>query len=584
MELPDKLAVQMNSGFCAAWQSSQAWAVLNLTFDTSDGFIQLWRTWIQDAQRPHMLHFVGICSDPQTLLNTPASSAEATALANALQAIDFTGKTTFHRIWLNEGRVCLTLCVGPMKQALSELGAPFDFVYACPLPTDPWLPKLIARRCHRGTRVTISDTMPLDLDAWTSQGFKTKTYEASAPDLMGKPGSTHTSVQSLTFNPAWQINQTRQSPAVHLKQPGRCAVVGAGLAGATVAHALAVRGWQVQVFEQASHAAAGASGLPVGLIAPHRSRNDDLQSQLSRSGVRLMLDLARRYLCEGQDWGCSGILELARDPALRSIPSSSHWHALGAWIKPAELVKALLQHPNIAFIGNGEVQQIKRNGQGWNVQTATNEIAWHADCVVVTNAFGLGRLLHSCKLQSELPQLAGLHRVFGTVSHGTYAQTGQQNLEQHQPSHPVNGNGSYIPNVPTPWGPQWFTGATFTTDPELATDIASQRQANFARLSALLPATALSLQQAFEQGGVNHWSGERCVTQDRLPLVGPVDPVNLPGLWCSVGMGSKGLSLSSLCAEVLVARLCGEPLPIELRLAKALDVARYARQRTRQVG
>ena len=35
-------------------------------------------------------------------------------------------------------------------------------------------------------------------------------------------------------------------------------------------------------------------------------------------------------------------------------------------------------------------------------------------------------------------------------------------------------------------------------------------------------------------------------------------------------MGSRGLSFAALCAELLVARLHGEPLPVEQRLADAL--------------
>jgi tRNA 5-methylaminomethyl-2-thiouridine biosynthesis bifunctional protein len=36
-------------------------------------------------------------------------------------------------------------------------------------------------------------------------------------------------------------------------------------------------------------------------------------------------------------------------------------------------------------------------------------------------------------------------------------------------------------------------------------------------------------------------------------------------------MGSRGLSFSALCAELLAARMGGEPLPVEAKLADALD-------------
>ena len=52
------------------------------------------------------------------------------------------------------------------------------------------------------------------------------------------------------------------------------------------------------------------------------------------------------------------------------------------------------------------------------------------------------------------------------------------------------------------------------------------------------------------------------------------DRFELPGLWLSTAMGARGLTLSLLCAELLAARLHGEPLPLDVRLARALGTER----------
>lgn len=39
-------------------------------------------------------------------------------------------------------------------------------------------------------------------------------------------------------------------------------------------------------------------------------------------------------------------------------------------------------------------------------------------------------------------------------------------------------------------------------------------------------------------------------------------------------MGARGLTLAPLCGELLAARLQGEPLPLDARLAKALGTER----------
>ncbi|MEG2977532.1 MAG: FAD-dependent cmnm(5)s(2)U34 oxidoreductase, partial [Comamonas sp.] len=68
----------------------------------------------------------------------------------------------------------------------------------------------------------------------------------------------------------------------------------------------------------------------------------------------------------------------------------------------------------------------------------------------------------------------------------------------------------------------------------------------------------------------------RCAAYDRLPLAGPAGEAadDLPGLWVLTGLGSRGLTLSMLCGELLAARLHGEPLPLDAKLAQSLGTQR----------
>ena len=72
----------------------------------------------------------------------------------------------------------------------------------------------------------------------------------------------------------------------------------------------------------------------------------------------------------------------------------------------------------------------------------------------------------------------------------------------------------------------------------------------------------------------------RCAAYDRLPLAGPAGQSadDLPGLWVLTGLGSRGLTLSMLCGELIATRLHNEPLPLEAKLAQALSSERMARQ------
>jgi tRNA 5-methylaminomethyl-2-thiouridine biosynthesis bifunctional protein len=90
----------------------------------------------------------------------------------------------------------------------------------------------------------------------------------------------------------------------------------------------------------------------------------------------------------------------------------------------------------------------------------------------------------------------------------------------------------------------------------------------------MLPELAAALQAHFASGELKHWKNTRCVTTDRLPAVGPLETSDAPGLWICTGLGSRGLSFSVLCAELLAARWGAEPWPVEASLARSLDALR----------
>ena len=81
----------------------------------------------------------------------------------------------------------------------------------------------------------------------------------------------------------------------------------------------------------------------------------------------------------------------------------------------------------------------------------------------------------------------------------------------------------------------------------------------------------------FARGGVQAWTGIRCASADRRPLLGEIEP----GLWVSTALGSRGMTFCALCAELLAAQVHGEPLPLDTRLARALDARRALKARVK---
>ena len=97
--------------------------------------------------------------------------------------------------------------------------------------------------------------------------------------------------------------------------------------------------------------------------------------------------------------------------------------------------------------------------------------------------------------------------------------------------------------------------------------------------------------------------GFRCVTPDRLPLIGSVPDAGaatantatrsgkwaqglprLNGLYGAIGYASRGLTWAALGGELIASMLEGEPLPLEGDLADAVDPARFVLRRARRIG
>lgn len=331
------------------------------------------------------------------------------------------------------------------------------------------------------------------------------------------------------------------------------------------------------MLDAAGAPAQGASGLPAGLLAPHQSLDDNLLSQLTRAGVRCTLERLRALLPEGQAWAASGALQnrlddprppppIADGPAWARLATheellaaglradaNAWWHEQAAWVRPQEFVRALLDHPRITWRADARVRQLDAREGGWRVLGADGELA-RSELVVVAAAIDTAALL---------PGPLALHAVRGQVSWS-------HEMPPQAAPFPLNGHGHFLPRVMLEGGPAWLTGSTYGRDDTARDARPEDHAANLERLKTLAPAAAARLAPLFERGAVRAWTGVRCASSDRRPLVGRV----APGLWVSTAMGSRGLTFAVLCAELLAARLHGEPPPIEQKLADALDLRR----------
>ena len=540
----------MQSELDKAWSGHPVWTILDTDFGPGKRFLEVCARWHSNKQRPALLHYVALCE--------PQSKLPGRAL-----------RPGFNRFLYEDGQISLTLCLGDSHRMMSELRMQADSVYGTVCNDwDAATLSLLAGNCRPGAQLNDLNISGANDAHWARIGFK---VAAAAADPEGKAHHR----QIAVYAPPWPVKNTRFLTNAALKV-GRCAVIGAGLGGASVARALALRGWDVSVLDAMAQPACGASGLPVGLCVPQHSADHNPQSRLLEQGVRLSLGHALRWLNNGQDCRVSGVLEKA---------AKHTWHADAGWIKPASLVRAWLSHDRICFTGNAAVKSLSREASQWVLKDALGQVLERADLVVFATANGSTELIQSLTPQDVLREdvlrkIGALQAMHGLVSIAT--------MPADLPSAtPVNGRGSVIPGVPNVPGQgsgtaaHLYAGASYFKDTITPADHAGLHAQNLEKLQFLAPEYAPTLADAIARDSVQSWSGTRCVTHDRLPLVGPIEAADKPSLWICTGMGSRGISLAALCAELLVAYIGAEPLPLEASLAKSLSVNR-PRKRSRR--
>ncbi|MET3440922.1 tRNA 5-methylaminomethyl-2-thiouridine biosynthesis bifunctional protein [Variovorax paradoxus] len=571
-------------GLPEAWSGRPKWLILETGFGLGLNFLTTWQAWRADANRPRMLHFVSVEAHPvgpEDLLRAAVAYPELMPLAEELAAQWHGLLPGFHRLAFDQGRVLLTLCIGDVQPMLRAQRFEADSLFLDGFSPEQnpamWSPdtlKAVSRFARQGT----------GLATWTYARAVRDTLSQNGFQLQRRPGlPPKRDCLAGVFAPAWTVRRRGPAPE-NVEAPGRCAVIGAGLAGAAVAASLARRGWQVTVFDAADRPAAGASGLPVGVLAPHVSPDDALLSRLTRAGIRATWLELDRLLEEGRDWRASGVLERRPEGDTRvpagwsengpneSWPASAAqlssaglsadapalWHARAGWVRPSRLIEAWLREPGIEFRGNAAVARLSRSAVGWQLLDAADRLLAEADRVVVAAGYESGRFAPSLPLQP----------VRGQVAWGRMAD------DLALPATPLNGDGHLIARVPENEGALlWLAGATFDRDSTNLAPQAADADANRERLERLHPGAAAALAPAFEHGEAETWVGVRCASGDRRPLVGPLADA---GLWACTALGSRGLSFAALCAELLAAQWHGEPLPLPANLAKALGTERTA--------
>lgn len=493
----------------------------------------------------------------------------------------------FHRIYFRNDRVVLTLLLGDAAPALAQLRGKIDawFLDGFAPARNPalWnlavfqqMARLSGPDATLGT-FSVAGQVRRDL---TEAGFtvwKCPGHGGKRERLEGRIGTS----SGISFPVPADASQVT---------PGTVTVIGAGIAGLSVASALQDRGCKVLVIDSGG-VGSGASGNPAALLTPPLRAGDCLTNALSRAGMRearsLLLDLAKT---EPQCLRSSGVkhygmTQHARRRLERLLQEQRNPQN---GVHPCEMqdlfreeAESLAERPAL-FYPQALAVNLKTVCQTLaatlNLQMAT-VVGYHHD-PDQPQAPHLLTLQDGSEIRSTwivvatgvAPPIAGLdwespQRVGGQMS------LFHPPLQPRLP-HAVTGKGHCFVAEN---GTQWI-GATYRHSRTGHTTgcRAEDDQSNLAQLawlqeefSATAPGNHTSppaVVPICEQS----WFGERAVFPSRLPRIGPLGQA--AGLFLCLGFASRGVLYAPLAGQLLADRLLGLPEPLPHQLAELLDI------------
>jgi len=357
------------------------------------------------------------------------------------------------------------------------------------------------------------------------------------------------------------------------KLPKKVAIVGSGFSGAFLANALARRGLEVSVFEKADSIAAGASGNPAAIAIPYVSNQSSPQH-------RLFLEAWRYFLINApSSFKRTGAIQLSYSDRLDKVIDQ-----LGAWQWPEEEAQVLsidelsdiagtklscvrglrkgLYYPSGGYIDPRELCRSLLEQDGIQIHlespVTVNEIENDFDAVVLCTASEtLGASLGE---ESNIPKLP-VSPLRGQCLNFKTSKTEPPKTVVcgHAYITPANSEGSFL------------IGATYSRDNLSLQPSKKDSEEILEKTFGMCPDLQPSLVGSEARASL------RCSVRDRMPIVGKLrtsakDKCPVYGL---VGLGSRGLTLSSLLSEVLAAEIFGEPPPCSPEVVATLGAERF---------
>jgi tRNA 5-methylaminomethyl-2-thiouridine biosynthesis bifunctional protein len=569
------------NGLPGRWQGREQFVILENGFGLGTNFLTTLKAWREDPLRSERLFFVSVerhpvSKDTLTLYADKEIRGEAQELSekwpDAVPGV--------HEVVFDGGRVRLLLYFMSADTAAKRLSLGFDALYLdgfSPRTNPEMWNKALLKRLSQYARPEAT------LATWCVAGAVRQSLEEAGFTVEKKRGFGHKAFMTVgRYEPKFKV---RRSAPPALPRPAgapkKAIIIGAGLAGCAVSRELSHRGWELTVIDAGRVPASEASAIRYGMLHVQAASDDNLLYRLTRAGAAF---------AEGALAGCEsfyraeGLFQMAKDaqelekwqknfsegrpfavPAsymeVISCEEASHrlgarvsrggiWHYHGGLVNAGPWARYELAESGAAVIGNTRVGRLEFIAEEWHAFDENGVLIAKAPVAVVAAASDSGRLLGlknsvrnwrgrvSLLSEEDIPFLKG-----GITGRG-YA---------------IRSEDGWI-----------CAGASYEEEDSRPLDALEVHEANLRKLADFFP----DLKSARAEG---FFDGLRAVSRDRLPIVGSLSDLkgaDAEGLYCAFAFASRAITLCSLSARIIAARIEGEPLPVESDLARALSPVR----------
>jgi tRNA 5-methylaminomethyl-2-thiouridine biosynthesis bifunctional protein len=547
-------------GLPEAWRGRQRFTVGELGFGTGLNVLALLDLWRRERPPGATLHIFSVEAFPLKVEDARRALGHWPELGELSQTLNerWPPRTPgFHRIDFPAHHAVLDLAVMDVADALEAWGGRADawFLDGFSPATNPqmWRDEvltLVAARSAPGARAA----------SFTVAGAVRRGLAAQGFDVAKRPGFGRKNER---------LEAVFSGVAPPEPKPGRVAIVGAGIAGASLARAFRALGQEPALYDREG-AGAGASGGPAALVTPRFDAGggviadlfaqafdravtlyrQDAPGAVLRSGVVQLEHQdrdARRFdqVAAQTLWEPGAVMRLSPDEASQAlgepVARGGLWLRDGLAIEPLGVLGAWLSDVRQV---RGDIARIERVGELWRLLDAGGQVVGEAETVCLAAGWGAVALIPDAPLTPARGQAS---LVTGVSCPTPFAW------------------GGYV--VPTRDGV--LIGATQDRG-ETATDTRpADNERNLESLARTTPALADLIGGAPIEG----WAAIRAITPDRLPLAGAL----ASGLFVLGGLGARGFTAAPVLAEHIAALATGTPSPLPSALAARVHPRRFPR-------